>query len=101
MVLIPAPAPVAWSSGRPAAPPGGDTMRTPAPRCPLLAEWLEDRTAPTVSVRPPFVNAEGNTEWQLYDDWFHFGTVQRSPQGRTSFRPHPDLNDVNGFGSTF
>lgn len=67
----------------------------------LSVEVLEARTQPAVLVEPPFVNPEGDTEFRLIRDGFHFGTLLYTDQGEAAFRPHPDLTDVNGFGSTF
>jgi hypothetical protein len=56
---------------------------------------------PAVSVVGPFVNDNGDTEFQLFQDGFQLGVILHTQNNEAAFRPHPDLNDINGFGSTF
>lgn len=49
-----------------------------------------------------FVDSEtGNKEYRLKLDGFHFGTLLADTEGRVIFRPHPDQDDVNGFGTSW
>ena len=45
-------------------------------------------------------DSEGNIEYQMWKDGFHFGTVLQTPQGAIGFRGHPDQHDANGWGTT-
>ncbi|MFO0805296.1 MAG: VCBS repeat-containing protein [Gemmataceae bacterium] len=66
----------------------------------LSLESLEARDTPSVSV-VSFVNAQNITEYRLLNDGFHFASVVYPPDQVVGFRPHPDLTDINGFGTTF
>lgn len=45
---------------------------------------------------------EGNTEYQLFFNNFHFASIiEVHPRGGIAFRPHPDRLDPNAWGSTF
>jgi hypothetical protein len=66
----------------------------------LNLETLETRDTPTVSV-VSFVNNQNITEHRLLNDGFHFASVVYPPDQVVGFRPHPDLTDINGFGTTW
>ena len=50
------------------------------------------------TVTPYQDTATGNTEQRLMFNGFHFGSLISDSTGHLIFRPHPDQNDVNGWG---
>ena len=78
------------------------------PRGPLLL-WIvcsviasaKPAYSGSLSIHEVFDPSTGNTEHRLFDDAFHFGTLIKDPDARLIFRPHPDQEDVNGFGTSW
>ena len=62
-------------------------------------EPLEDRCTPAVNV-VAFTNDAGIFEQRLIQDGFHLASVVYPQDRVAAFRPHPDLTDINGFGTT-
>ncbi|MBW3598480.1 MAG: hypothetical protein KY475_14565 [Planctomycetes bacterium] len=46
------------------------------------------------------VIADNTIEQRLYKDGFHFDSLIKTPNGALVSRPHPDLEDINGWGSS-
>src|SRR5438552_2357634 len=67
----------------------------------LRIEALEDRCVPSGYAVQQFDDPmNGNHEYRLYFDEFHFATLLRTPPGLVKFRGHPDLDEPNGWGSS-
>src|SRR5262245_2135028 len=46
------------------------------------------------------LNAQGDTEYHLTRNGFHFGSIIQDPSGRLIERYHPDRHDENGWGTS-